>query len=115
MNARKLLLLAILAAGTAGAQEANLARLGGEARNRVSVRTGTEYGMVAGLGYSREVAALDRTMLLGGDVTLPWGGLDAADWRLRVNALVPVAGGDRWKLAGTFAPRCARPRTTSPA
>jgi hypothetical protein len=43
-------------------------------------------------------------MLLGADMTLPWAGLDAGDWRLRVNALVPIVGGDRWKLAGTFAP-----------
>lgn len=104
MNARGALLLAMLAAGSASAQEVNLARLGDGTQNRVSLRTGAEYGLVTGVGYSREVPALGRTMLLGADVTVPWGGLDAADWRLRVNALVPIVGGDRWKLAGTFAP-----------
>jgi hypothetical protein len=106
MNAlrRALILLAVLAARTAGAQEVNLARLGGEGQNRVSVRTGAEYGLVAAVGYSRAVEALGRTMLLGADFTLPWAGLDAGDWRLRVSALVPIVGGDHWKLAGTFAP-----------
>jgi hypothetical protein len=104
MNARKLVVLALLTVGTAGAQEANLARLGEGDENRVTVRTGAEYGLVAGLGYSREVTALGRTMLLGADVTLPWAGLDVADWRVRLNGLVPIAFGDRWKLAGTFSP-----------
>jgi hypothetical protein len=104
MNARSVLLLAVLAARTAGAQEVNLARLGGEGQNRVSVRTGGEYGLVAGVGYSREVEALGRTMLLGADMTLPWAGLDAGDWRLRASALVPIVGGEHWKLAGIFAP-----------
>lgn len=103
MNARKVLMVAVLATGTAGAQEVNLARLGGEA-DRVSVRTGAEYGLVAGVGYSREVAALGRTMLLGADVTVPWAGLDTADWRLRASALWPFVNGERWKVAGTFAP-----------
>lgn len=104
MNARGALLLAVLAAGPAGAQEVNLARLGDAARNRVSLRTGAEYGLVTGVGYSRAVPALGRTMSLGTDFTVPWGGLDAGDWRLRVNALVPIAGGDRWKLAATVSP-----------
>ena len=104
MNARKVLLLAVLAAREAGAQDVNLARLGDEDRNRVSVHTGGEYGLVAGVGYARAVPVLGRTMLLGADVTLPWAGLDASDWRLRVNALLPIVEGQRWKLAGTFAP-----------
>jgi hypothetical protein len=104
MNARGALLLAMLAAGPAAAQEPNLARLGDGPRNRVSLRTGADYGLATGVGYSREVPALGRTMLLGADFTMPWGNLDAGDWRLRVNALVPIVGGDRWKLAGTVAP-----------
>ncbi len=104
MTARGALLLAVLAAGRAGAQEANLARLGDGTPQRVSLRAGAEYGLVTGVAYAREVPALGRTMLLGADFTVPWGDLDVADWRLRVNALVPLAGGDRWKLAGTFAP-----------
>jgi hypothetical protein len=104
MNARGLLLLATLAAGAARAQDVNLARLDEITPNRVSVRSGAEYGVVTGLGYSRAVAALGRTMLLGADVTAPWGGLDAADWRLRVSALAPLVGSDRWKLAATVAP-----------
>ncbi len=104
MTARGALLVAVLAAGPAGAQEINLARLGDGAQNRVSLRAGAEYGLVTGVGYSREVPALGRTMLLGADVTMPWGNLDAGDWRLRVEALVPIVGGERWKLAGTVAP-----------
>ncbi len=104
MTARAALLLVVLAAAPAGAQEVNLARVGDGAPNRLSVRTGAEYGLVTGVGYSREVQALGRTMLVGADVTMQWGGLDAADWRLRVNTLFPIAGGERWRLAGTFAP-----------
>ena len=105
MNARRALRLLILAAGPAGAQEVNLARLGEGSQNRVSLRTGAEYGVVTGLGYSREVPALGRTVLLGADVAVPWGGFDVGDWRMRVNALVPIVGGERWKLAGSFSSR----------
>ena len=104
MSARGLALVALVAAAPAGAQEVNLARLGDGPRDRVTLRTGAEYGLVAGVGYAREVAALGRTVLLGADAAMPWGGLDAADWRLRLGALAPVAGGDRWKLAASFAP-----------
>jgi hypothetical protein len=103
MNARRVLLLAVLAARTAGAQEVNLARLGGESKNRVTVRSGAEYGLVAGVGYSREVEGLGR-MLLGADLTLPWARVDDGDWRLRLSALAPIVGSGRWRLAGTFAP-----------
>lgn len=104
MTARGIVLLALVAAGPAGAQEANLARLGDGRPNRVSLRAGAEYGLVTGLGYARELTALGRTMLVGADVAAPWGGSDLADWRLRVSALVPIVGGERWKLAGTVAP-----------
>ena len=47
---------AVLLAARAQAQEVNLARAGrGAAANRVHVRTGAEYGFVAGVGYARTV------------------------------------------------------------
>ena len=94
----------VVAPLAARAQEVNLSRLDDEPANRVHVRTGAEYGFVAGVGYARTVSVLDRRLLVTGDVTLPWAGLDASDYRVRVGALVPIVGSGRWKLAGTFAP-----------
>ena len=39
-----------------------------------------------------------------GDVTLPWAGLDASDYQVRVGGLAPIVGTRRWRLAGTLAP-----------
>ncbi len=100
MNAR-IAALSLALATAAGAQEVNLAQ---GAENRVVVRTGAEYGLVAGVGYARSMALFDRTVLLGGELAMPWAAPDAGDWRLRATALVPVFAGDRWKLAATLAP-----------
>lgn len=107
MNAYKAiaaLALLLLVAPGAHAQEVNLARLGAEAVNRVHLRTGAEYGLVAGAGYSRSVSFADRTALLGADLTMPWAGIDTGDWRLRVSALVPIVSFGGWKLASSIAP-----------
>jgi len=88
----------------ARAQEVNLSLLDDEPANRVHVRTGAEYGFVASVGYARTVSLLDRRLLLTGDGTVPWAGLDASDYRVRVGALVPIVGSRRWRLAGTIAP-----------
>jgi hypothetical protein len=97
--------VALVAAPVAArAQEVNLSLLDDDAANRVHVRTGAEYGFVAGVGYARTVSVLDRRLLLTGDVTMPWAGLDVSDYRVRLGALVPIVGSRRWRLAGTFAP-----------
>jgi hypothetical protein len=98
-----MVILGLLAPTVARAQEVNLGALD-QASNIVHVRTGAEYGFVAGAGYGRVVSFLDRQLVLGGDFTLPWAGLDLSDYRLRVSALVPIVGGRRWKLAGSIAP-----------
>lgn len=106
MNARALESVAALLLFTspAWAQESNLARIDETAPNHVHVGGGAEYGLVAGVGYARAVPFLARTVLLGGDVTVPWGGFDAGDYRIRASALVPIAGTGHWRLAGTLAP-----------
>ena len=43
-------------------------------------------------------------LLLTGDLTVPWAGVDASDYRVRAGALVPIVGSRRWKLAGSLAP-----------
>ena len=97
--------LAVLAtAGSARAQEVNLATLDDGPSNRVHVRTGAEHGFVAGVGYSRAVSVLGRRLLLTGDLTVPWAEVDASDYRVRAGALVPIVGSRRWKLAGSLAP-----------
>ena len=109
MNARGILaavVVAVLVAFPRGAQsqEVNLATLNEGSPNRVHVRTGAEYGLVAGLGYSRVLSFLDRVILLGGDLTAPWAGFDGGDYQVRASALVPIVDGQRWKLAGIVAP-----------
>lgn len=99
--------LAVLAVATvARAQEVNLATLDDEdgPANRVQVRTGAEHGFVAGVGYGRAVQVLGRPLLLTGELTVPWAGVDASDYRVRAGALVPIVGSRRWKLAGSLAP-----------
>jgi hypothetical protein len=103
-NAIAALALLLLLAARAHAQEVNLAGLGAEAVNRVHLRTGAEYGLVAGVGYSRSVLFADRTALLGADLTMPWADIDTGDWRLRVSALVPIVSVGGWKLASSIAP-----------
>lgn len=98
--------LAVAAPLAARAQELNLSTLDDGPANRVQVRTGAEYGFVAGVGYARTLAVpgLQRPLLLTGDLTVPWAELDASDYRLRVGALVPLVGARHWRLAGTLAP-----------
>jgi len=97
------LVLGLLVPLSAQAQEVNLGALD-QASNVVHVRSGAEYGFVAGAGYSRVVPFLDRQLVLTGDFTLPWAGLDLSDYQLRVGALVPIVGARRWKLAASVAP-----------
>ncbi len=86
------------------AQEINLATLDDAEPNRVSLRTGAEHGFVAGLGYARTVRLLGRSLVVDGDVTVPWAGLDASDHRARVGVLVPIVSFGGWKLAAALAP-----------
>ncbi|KAB2896447.1 MAG: hypothetical protein F9K40_14465 [Kofleriaceae bacterium] len=95
--------LALLAPLTAHAQEINLSSLD-EEPNRVHVTTGAEYGFIASAGYSRILPFLDRRVVLTGEATLPWASLDLADFGVRAQALVPIVGSARWKLAGAFSP-----------
>lgn len=97
--------VAVLGASqVARAQEVNLSRLDDEPANRVHLRTGAEHGFVAGVGYARTVSLLEHRLLVLGDVSLPWAGLDVADYRVRTGVLVPFAATRRWRLAGTLAP-----------
>lgn len=95
----------------ARAQEVNLASVYDvERANRVTLRTGVEYGFVAGLGYARAVRLLGRPMLFTADANVPWAELDATDYRMRAGLLVPVAFGP-WKVAGVLAPALRATKT----
>jgi hypothetical protein len=50
------------------------------------------------------VSLLERHVLVSGDLTVPWAGIDSSDYRLRVGALIPIVGSHRWRMAGTIAP-----------
>ena len=95
--------LALLVPLAARAQEVNLSALD-PSSNVVQLRTGAEYGFVAGVGVGRVFSLRDRPVLAFGDFSLPWAGLDLSDYRLRVGALVPVLESRHWKLAGSLAP-----------
>ena len=88
------------------AQEINLSAIDEGPTNRVQVRTGAEYGFVAGLGYARTLAVpgVERPVLVTGELTAPWAHVDASDYRLRLGALVPIAGAGPWRVAGSLAP-----------
>jgi hypothetical protein len=92
----------------ARAQEVNLATLDDAQASRAYVRTGAEYGFVAGIGYARTVRLLGRSLLVSGELTAPWARIDASDFRLRAGVLAPMVGAGRWKLAGALAPTLRR-------
>jgi len=105
--------LAVSLPAAAGAQEINLAGLGDGRVNHVHLRTGAEHGFVAGVGYGRALPFFDRHLLLYGDLTVPWAGLDFSDYQVRIGALVPIVGRGRWKLAGSLAPTLRGTESTS--
>lgn len=88
----------------AGAAEVNLASLDEGGANSVHLRTGAEYGFVAGVGYDRVVTFAHRRLLLTSDLTFPWAKADRADYRLRVGATLPVAFTAHWRAAVGLAP-----------
>ena len=92
-----------LGLATTAHADINLSSLDAEP-NRVHVTTGAEYGLVAGAGYTRILPFLDRKLVLTGDATVPWAGADLMDYKVRVRALVPIAGTTHWKLAAAIAP-----------
>jgi hypothetical protein len=69
----------------------------------VTVTTGADHGLVIGAGYARAVAVADRPIVLGGDLTVPWGDLDVGDFRLGAGARTPIVAHDRWRLLGGLA------------
>jgi hypothetical protein len=101
-----LLIFAFAVGGSAvaQAQEINLASLDDDAANYVHVRTGAEYGFVAGVGYARAVTVGNHQLLLTGDMTLPWANIDASDYRVRVGAALPLAFTHHWRAAIALAP-----------
>ena len=90
-------------AGPAAAQDLNVAATKA-GTHVVSSSVGFEDAMVASLGYGYAARVGDRTVMLGGDVTLPWAKVDVGDFRLRVGGLVPVLEGDRWRLLARLMP-----------
>jgi hypothetical protein len=88
----------------AQAQAVNFGALKETQPNSVHLRTGAEYGFVVGLGYARTLPFLDRTLVLSGDVTLPWAEFDVSDYQVRAGVMLPIVGPDRWKLIGGIAP-----------
>jgi hypothetical protein len=94
-----LLVIAALVAAplTAHAQSVNVGALDDDA-NVVTVTTGHEHGLVLGAGYARALPVADRTLLVGGDLTLAWAEVDVGDYRVRAGALAPVVGRGGWRL-----------------
>ena len=85
------------------AHEMNLGALE-QSSNVVQVRTGAEYGFVAGIGYARVVALPERPLLLTAGATLPWAAFDIQDYRLRVGGALTLLDVRRWKLLAGVSP-----------
>ncbi len=99
-----LTLFAVLLAAplTARAQSLNVATL--EAGSDVAtLTTGTEHGLMLGLGYARAVTVADRAVAFHADVALGWAEVDVDDFALRTGALAPIVGEGRWKVLGGLA------------
>ncbi|MFL5306721.1 MAG: hypothetical protein ACJ8F1_16005 [Polyangia bacterium] len=89
----------------ARAAEVNLTTLDDDdAPNYVHLRTGAEYGFVAGVGYDHAVTVGSRRLLLTSDLTFPWASIDRSDYRFRVGAVLPVALTYHWRLAAALSP-----------
>ncbi len=99
-------LLAFVVAAPAAAEEINLATATAERPNLVLARTGVDHALVLDLGYRRVVDWGGRTLLLGGDLAVPWDRPDLGDFRARavVAATLLGDGGRGWKLVGSLAP-----------
>lgn len=97
--AAALVLCAAIPTGTT-AQVVNHAALEDGRRNLLHLRTGVEYGFIAGVGYGRVVGVGGRTLLLSGTVASPWARADASDYRVRIGAASRIVGQGRWRLIG---------------
>ena len=94
---------ACLAAGparVAGQMVVNHAALDPSRPNVVQVVTGLQYGLIAGIGYTRAVALGGRTLLVSASVASPWADADTRDYGGRVCAAIDILGWDRWRLLG---------------
>jgi hypothetical protein len=92
-----------LAAGTAAAQELNLATTSTARPSIVEVRTGMDHALLGAIGYRRVLAWGDRQVFAGGDVAIPWAGPDLGDYRVRAVVGLPF-GWEHWKLSGWISP-----------
>lgn len=106
MTLKRFMSAAVLAAAVmGGAEEAgaqgvvmNVGAWDSGRPNVLHAVTGVEYGMVAGLGYTRGFSVLGRTTLLTASVTLPVAGTDAGDYSTRLGTTVPLYGYDAWRV-----------------
>lgn len=88
-----------VASVSARAQNVNIAAVAKD-DNVVTVTTGVEYGFALGVAYGRVVSVADRPVVVGGELTLGLAEIDAHDFRLRANGLMPIVGQGRWKVLG---------------
>jgi hypothetical protein len=90
----------------ASAEELNFATATAERPNVVLARTGLDHAFVLDLGYRRVVEWGGHQLLFGGDLALPWAGLDLGDFRVRASAAASLLGdsGRGWKLVGSLSP-----------
>lgn len=94
----------VLASATAHAQAPRLDAPGTAEVHAVHVGVGAEYAFVAEVGYGRAVQLLGRTVVLGGEVTVPWDTLDVDDVRIRAGAAISLLRPGRWRVLARIAP-----------
>ena len=90
----------------ASAEALNYATASAERPNVVLARTGLDHAFVIALGYRRVLEWRGHQILLGGDVGLPWAGMDFGDYRVRASVGATLLGGRGrgWKLIGSLSP-----------
>ena len=96
-------LLALVAAAAASAQELNLAATSTARPNLLVASGGMDHAFLGEIGYLRVLDWDDQQLFVGGDVALPWASPDLHDYRIRATVGMPF-GGQHWKLAGWLSP-----------
>ncbi len=95
--------IAQLVAGSASAQELNLATTSADRPGIVAVRGGVDHALLGEVGYRRVLSWGERQLFVGGDVGVPWAKPDLGDYRVRTTVGLPL-GLESWKLAAWVSP-----------
>ncbi len=98
------LVVVVLVSRSAAAAPINVSALEKERPNIVLLETGAEYAFLVRAGYARRFDVLNRPLIVGAELTVPWAGFDFADYQVRVRTTMPLVGDGHFKLVGQLSP-----------